>query len=85
MSYVIIIIAETQKNPNNEMLTQDVRALRQPVYRERRKTQPKLPKTREKTVEILKTHGFNPSNDEPMIPIADTETRIAMFFLLKLI
>ena len=74
-----LIIAEVQKNSSSEMLPQDVRAVRQAVYRERRKTQPKLPKTRAETIEILETYEFNSSHDEPMIHIADAESEIVMF------
>ena len=73
-----LIISEVEKNQNSELLPQDVRAVRQAVYRERRKTQPKLPKSRSETLEILSTYEQSPISGEAMIQVVDGESEIVM-------
>ena len=74
-----LIISEVEKNQNSELLPQGVRALRQAVYGEWRKTQPKLPKSRSETLEILNTYELSSNSGEAMIQVVDGESEIVMF------
>jgi hypothetical protein len=55
------------------------RSIRQAVYRRRRKTQPKLPKSREETHEVVQEYELKSSNNEDMIYTNDIDTKIIMF------
>ena len=49
---IITEFGKKEKTETDKLLTEDVSSVRQSVYRGRRKTQPKLPKSREETHEI---------------------------------
>ena len=72
-----LIVSEIEKNEVNELLPQDIKSVRQAIYRQRRKTQPKLPKSREETIQTLKEYEVL-SNGENMVYISDAETEIVM-------
>ena len=56
-----------------------MKSVRQVIYRRRRKTQPKLPQSREETNEALQQYDMFSSKDEKMIHINNSETNIIMF------
>jgi hypothetical protein len=53
------IIAECGETENDTLVPDDISTIRQAVYRVRRRTQPKLPKSREETHVNLKDYEFN--------------------------
>ena len=50
------IIKEIEKVSVAELVTQDIKSVRQAMYRQRRKTQPKLSTSRMETIETLKDY-----------------------------
>lgn len=74
-----IIIAETGKIGNHELIPEDVSAVRQAVYRVRRKSRPKLPKSRAETHESLADYSLDSTNGENMLLVNDATTGIIMY------
>jgi hypothetical protein len=74
-----IIMGEIARQDSTELLPEDVKSVRQAIYRRRRKTQPKLPQTREETHEALQHYDMFSGQDEKMIHINNSETNIIMF------
>jgi hypothetical protein len=74
-----LIIAECGKTENDTLVPEDISTIRQAVYRVRRRTQQKLPKSREETHVNLKDYEFNSTSGERMMHVNDPETGIIMF------
>ena len=74
-----LIIAECGKTENDTLVPEDISTIRQAVYRVRRRTQPKLPNSREETHVNLKDYEFNSTSGERMMHVNDPETGIIMF------
>ena len=72
-------MGEIARQDSTELVPEDVKSVRQAIYRKRRKTQPKLPQTREETHEALQQYDMFSSQDEKMIHINNSETNIIMF------
>ena len=73
-----LIIKEIEKIGVNELVTQDITSVRQAMYRQRRKLQPKLPTSRTETIETLKEYEVKSSNGEDMVYVSSSETEIVM-------
>jgi hypothetical protein len=74
-----MIMGEIARQDSTELVPEDVKSVRQAIYRRRRKTQPKLPQTREETHEALQHYDMFSGQDEKMIHINNSETNIIMF------
>jgi hypothetical protein len=74
-----LIIAECGKTENDTLVPEDISTIRQAVYRVRRRTQQKLPKSREETHVNLKDYEFNSTSGKRMMHVNDPETGIIMF------
>ena len=68
-----IIMDEIARQDSTELVPEDVKCVRQAIYRRRRKTQPKLPQSREETHEALQQYDMFSSQDEKMIDINNSE------------
>ena len=64
-----IIMGEIARQGSAELVPEDVKSVRQAIYRRRKKTQPKLPQSREETHEVLQQYDMFSSQDEKMIHI----------------
>jgi hypothetical protein len=64
-----IIMGEIARQDSTELVPEDVKSVRQAIYRRRRKTQPKLPQSRDETHEALQQYDMFSSQDEKMIDI----------------
>ena len=73
-----IITTEIAKQDTTDLLPGDVKWVRQGIYRRWRKTQPRLPKSREETHEALDQYEAFSNQDEKMIYINSSETNIVM-------
>lgn len=74
-----IIMSEIGKAESEELLPSDVKSVRQAIYRRRRKTQPKLPQSRDESHAVLEEYEVISSQNENMIKANNTETKIIMF------
>jgi hypothetical protein len=74
-----MIMGEIARQDSTELVPEDVKSVRQAIYRRRRKTQPKLPQTREETHEALHQYVMFSGQDEKVIHINNSETNIIMF------
>lgn len=74
-----IILNEIGKQNAQDLLPNDVQTIRLAVYRQRRKTQPKLPQSREETIQSLSDFELISSQQENMIMKSDENTNIVMF------
>ena len=68
-----------ERTETDQLLPDDVANVRQSVYRARRKTQPKLPKSRQETHQALDEFSFQSTNGENMIYVNDPNSGIIMF------
>ena len=73
-----LIIKEIEKVGTDELVSQDITSVRQAMYRQRRKTQPKLPTSRMETIEMLKEYELKSSKGEDMIYVSSSESEIVM-------
>ena len=73
----ILIIKEIEKVGVAELATQDIKSVRQAMYRQRRKSQPKLPTSRMETIETSKDYEVKSSNGENMVFVS-SDTEIVM-------
>lgn len=73
-----VILKEIQNNDTGELIPQDLVSVRQAIYRVRRKTQPKLPTSKEETILTLNEYDLKSSNDENMIFLSNSDTNIVM-------
>ena len=76
---IITELGKKEKTETDKLLPEDVSSVRRSVYRARRKTQPKLMKSREETHEYLTEYSLTSTNGEKMIYVNDGSSGIIMF------
>ena len=69
-----IIMGEIARHDSTELVPEDVKYVRQAIYRRRSKTQLKLPQSRGVTPEAIQQYDMFSSQDEKMIHISNSET-----------
>lgn len=78
-----IILTELTNRPDGELVPKDVKAVRQSIYRERRKLQPKLPTCRAEVHEALRDRNITSNDGEEMLQFNNERTGIILFTTLK--
>ncbi|KAL8594206.1 hypothetical protein ACOMHN_030100 [Nucella lapillus] len=78
-----IILTELTNRPDGELVPKDVKAVRQSIYRERRKLQPKLPTCRVEVHEALRDRNITSNDGEEMLQFNNERTGIILFTTLK--
>lgn len=76
---IITELGKKEKTETYKLFPEDVSSVRQSVYHVRRKTQPKLPKSREEIHESLTEYSLTSTNGEKMIYVNDSSSGIIMF------
>ena len=69
-----IIMGEIARHDSTELVPEDVKYVPQAIYRKRRKTQLKLPQSRDETHEAIQQYDMFSSQDEKMVHISNSET-----------
>ncbi|KAL8584038.1 hypothetical protein ACOMHN_022378 [Nucella lapillus] len=78
-----IILTELTNRPDGELVPKDVKAVRQSIYRERRKLQPKLPTCRVEVHEALRDRNITSNDGEEILQFNNERTGIILFTTLK--
>ena len=73
-----LIIKEIEKVGVAGLVTHDIKSACQAMYRQRRKTHPKLSTSRMETIETLKDYEVKSSNGENMVFVSSSDTEIVM-------